>query len=307
MDLQFAELMLKIAPFYLIILLGFVAGKFLKVERQSIANLLFYIIVPGVFFDFGLRLNIPLNYFTLPLIIYALSIILNIMYLFIGKKIWPHDARANVIAFTAGTANTGYFGLPVALMLFDVQTVAIFMLMNIGLSFYDYTLGAFTIARGKFSRKDALMSVLKLPIMYAFFAGVLLHYFGVPVPLQIEAVASYFTGTYAILGMMIIGLGLSTIKKIEMDWKFVGMMLSARFIAAPVLTIGLIMLDVHYFGAFSREVHLAALLTSIVPPAANTVIFASIHNAHPEEAATGVVIGTVLALVYLPLMASLLF
>lgn len=307
MDLQFSELMFKIFPFYLIILLGFIAGKFLKVDRQSIANVLFYIIVPAVFFDFGLRLSIPLNYFLLPVVIYMLSVVLNMSYMFICNRIWPNDSRANVVAFAAGTANTGYFGLPVALMLFDIQTVGIFMLMNIGMSFYDYTLGAFTMARGKFSRKQAFMSVLKLPILYAFFLGMLFHYFEVPISLQVEALGSYFTGTYAILGMMVIGLGLSTIQKLQMDWKFVLMMLSSRFVAAPLLTFALIMLDGHFIHAFPREVHLAAMLTSIVPPAANTVIFASIHHAHPENAAMGVVTGTLLALIYLPFMAALLF
>ena len=307
MDLQFSDLMLKILPFYGIILLGFIAGKFLKVDRQSIANVLFYIIVPVVFFDFGLRFSVPLNYFILPFVIYGISVLLNMIYMFICNRIWPNDSRANVIAFAAGTANTGYFGLPVALMLFDIQTVAVFMLMNIGMSFYDYTLGAFTMARGKLSRKQAFVSVLKLPILYPFFFGMLLHYLEVPISLQVEALGSYFTGAYAILGMMVIGLGLSTIKKLEMDWKFVFMMLSSRFIAAPIITFGLIMLDAHFIHAFPREVHLAAMLTSIVPPAANTVIFASIHHAHPENAAMGVVTGTLLALVYLPFMAALLF
>lgn len=307
MDLNFFDLLNKILPFYTLIVLGFIAGRFLKVDRMSVANVLFYIVIPIVFFDFGIKLRLEWDIFILPVLLFGVSLLLNRLYFYFCKKLWPHDSRANVIAFSAGTANTGYFGLPVALMLFNFETVAIYMLMNIGLSFYDYTLGAFTIARGKFSRADALKSVFKMPMLYAFFLGLLLSSFGLKMPENLEVVASYFTGTYAILGMMIIGLGISSIKNFQIDWKFISVFLSARFIAAPIITLSLIYLDANFFHMFDRSIHLAALLTSIVPPAANTVVFASIHHAHPEETASAVVTGTVLALVYLPLMVAILF
>lgn len=307
MDLQFFDLLNKILPFYSLIVLGFIAGRFLKVDRQSVANVLFYIVIPIVFFDFGIKLRLELDIFILPILLFGISILLNRSYLYLGKKIWPNDSRANVIAFSAGTANTGYFGLPVALMLFDFETVAVYMLMNIGLSFYDYTLGAFTIARGKFSRRDAIKSVFRMPILYAFFLGLLFSSFGFAMPENIEVVATYFTGTYAILGMMIIGLGISSIKGFQFDWKFISVFLSARFIAAPIITLALIYIDAGLLHIFDRNIHLAALLTSIVPPAANTVIFASIHHAHPEDTASAVVMGTILALVYLPFMVAVLF
>jgi predicted permease len=306
-DLDFLGLMSKIFPFYTLIVLGYIAGRYVAVDRQSIANVLFYLIVPVVFFDFGVKLKVESSILTLPLLLFCISIVLNRSYLYFCKKIWPNDARANVVAFSAGTANTGYFGLPVALMLFDFETVAIYMLMNIGLSFYDYTLGAFTIARGKFSRSEAIKSVLKMPILYTFFLGMLLSALKINIPQNFEVLSAYFTGAYAILGMMLIGLGISTIRKFEIDWKFISILLSARFIAAPAITFGLIYLDAQFFHVFDRNTHLAALLTSIVPPAANTVVFASIHHAHPEEAASAVVVGTILALFYMPLMAAWLF
>ncbi len=307
MDLQFLELFNKILPFYSLIALGFISGRFLKVDRASIANILFYIVIPIVFFDFGIKLKSEPGIFILPIILFGVSVLLNRTYLYLCKKIWPNDARSNIIAFSAGTANTGYFGLPVALMLFDSHTVAIYMLINIGLSFYDYTLGAFTIARGKFSRADAIKSVLKMPILYTFFLGLGLSSLGIGMPKNLEIVATYFIGTYAILGMMILGLGISNIKSFKFDWKFISVFLSARFLAAPAIILSLVYLDTSFLHIFDRDDHLAALLTSIVPPAANTVVFASIHHTSPEETASAVVIGTILGLIYLPLMVSLLF
>lgn len=307
MDYLFTNLLLKIIPFYFFILIGFISGRYFNVDRQSIVSILFYFIVPVVFFEFGMKLNLTPELCTLPIFILFSAISLNKAYLALGHMLWKGTAKPNVIAFAAGTANTGYFGLPVAIILFDEATVAIYMLINIVLSFYDYTLGAFTIARSQFSKKQAIISVAKLPILYAFALGVIVGELGFKESEFLKAPFDYVRGCYATLGLMIVGLGLSSIQKFVFDLKFCATLLSARFIAAPLIASLLIQADRHFLKLYSEQEQMAFLLTSILPPAANTVVFAALHHAHPEEAAMAVLIGTLLGLFYLPLMVGLLF
>lgn len=307
MQIIFTELCFKILPLYFLIFFGFIAGKFINVDRKSVAGLLFYIIIPFVFFDFALKTQIQLQHLLLPIIFFTVSTLLSFSYLFISKKIWHNDARANVIAFSAGTGNTGYFGLPVALMLFDDQTIGIYMLMNIGLSFYDYSVGAFVMARGKYSSRDALVQVSRLPMLYAFFAGILLNQLGYKMPDEFSTFALDMKGAYVVLGMMIVGLGLSTVRGFDINLKFISILLSARFIASPLIVLILIYIDQYYLNLFALQTHLAMLLLAFVPPAANTVVFATIHGCHPEETATAILTGTLLGMFYLPAMLSILF
>lgn len=307
MQVVFSELAFKILPLYLLILFGFIAGKYIRVDRKSIAGVLFYIIIPYVFFEYGMRTEIHLQHLMLPVIFFVISTILSFSYLFIAKQIWKNDARPNVIAFSAGTGNTGYFGLPVALMLFDDQTIGIYMLMNIGLSFYDYSVGAFVMARGKYSSKDALVQVSRLPMLYAFLAGLLLNELGYKFPDEFRTFGADMKGAYVVLGMMVIGLGLSTVRSFDLNTKFISVLLSAKFIAAPIMILLLIYSDQYYFHLFSEQTHLAMLLLAFVPPAANTVVFASIHECHPEETATAILIGTIIGMFYMPAMLSILF
>lgn len=304
----FSGLCYKIAPLYILIILGFIAGRRLKVDRKTIANLLFYIVVPIVFFDFALQTKIHSNYLLIPFLFFFFSTVLSLTYLSISRKIWQEGALPNVLGFSAGSGNTGYFGLPVALMLFDSQTVSIYMLMNIGFSLFDYTSGAYIMARGRYTSKEAAMQVTKLPMIYAFLFGLMLNYcFGFELPYEVKELTEKMRSTYVVLGMMIIGLGMSTVHTLKFNFKFLAMMLSAKFIAAPLLMLTLIYLDKFYLNIFTPNIHQAALLMSLVPPAANTVVFATIHNAHPEEAATGIMIGTIIALVYLPAAIALFF
>ncbi|MCE2993067.1 MAG: AEC family transporter [Alphaproteobacteria bacterium] len=303
----FTSLLNKIYPFYALILAGWVLGKYFAVNNKSTVNVLFYLIVPVVFFEAGYTIKIEVQYLLLPLILLVISVIMNRAFLYIGHKIWETGAKPAVIAFAAGTANTGYFGLPVAMMLFDEQTVAVYMLMNIGLAFYDYTLGAFTFARAKFSQKKAFISVLKIPIMYAFSLGFIVHHLGINIPDNVDKFFDYFRGSYVILGTILLGLSLSTMPYFRLDLKLIATLLASRFIIAPIITLAIIYIDANYSMLFGRDIHLAMLLTSIMPPAINTVVFATMHHAHPEEASTAVLSGTIIGIIYLPLMVALIF
>jgi len=307
MSIVFSELCLKIVPLYIVIYLGYIAGKHFEVDRKSIAQLLFYPIIPIIFFDFAVRTEFQPTDLLLPFIVYGMSVFLSLLFYYLSKKIWKTDSRPNIIAFSAGTGNTGYFGLPVVLLLFNEQVAGIYMLMNIGLSIFDYTLGAYLVAKSKFSSRDSLIQVSRLPMLYAFAAGLIINSFGIKIPTMFDQVLDGIQGCYIILGMMMIGLGLSTVEKFRVNWKFMGMMFAARFLAAPLFLFIVVYLDLHYFHLYTSEIHLAILIVGFVPPAANTTVFATIHNCHPEDTATSVLAGTIFAMVYLPLAVAILF
>lgn len=304
----FSSTALKILPLYIYIILGYMSGRLFKVDRQSIANLLFYFIVPLVFFNVALNTNIEPHYLLLPLITFTFSITLCFSYLFITQKIWQ-DGKANLVAFAAGTGNTGYFGFPLALMLFEPHQVGVFMLGNIGFSIYDYTVGAYTVTRGNYTKKEALRKVARLPMIYAFIIGLFLNYLGLKLPDDCKHFMEHLRGAYIVLGMMIIGLALCSVETLKPELKFLSYLLSAKFIAAPLFALLLITLDRTIFHIFinSEFIYKILILLSIVPPAANTVVFATINKCHPEHAACAVLAGTVMAMVYVPLMVTLLF
>lgn len=305
MSSLFAHICPTVLSIYLIIALGYIAGKFFHVDKKSIAALLFYIVIPIVFFTYALETKMQTSYILLPILFLLIGSILSIMYLYISKKIWPVGTKSSIIAFSAGTGNTGYFGLPVALSLFDDHVVCLYMLMNIGLSFYDYTVGAYVIMSGRYKAKDALKQVLKMPILYAYFLGLILQHCGFTLESPLKEITEHMQGTFVILGCMVIGLSLSAVKCWSLDWKFLSVFLSAKFIAAPILVILFVYLDQHFLHLYTLNIHKAMLLISFVPPASNTVIFATLYNTHPEKTATAVLVGTLIALFYIPTFIAL--
>jgi malate permease and related proteins len=115
----------------------------------------------------------------------------------------------------------------------------------------------------------------------------------------------HIKGTYIVLGMMIIGLSLATLPHFNLDKKFLGMTFLAKFLAWPVMVLIVNALDAHFFGIYTHDIHKALMLIAIVPIAVNTVIVSSLLDSKSEKAAAAVLLSTLFALVYVPVMVAI--
>jgi predicted permease len=225
----------------------------------------------------------------------------------ISTYIWK-DATRNILAFATGTGNSGYFGLPVALAILGQSFLGAIVFSLLGFTLYENSLGFFIVARGKSSVRGSLLRVLKLPTIYAFLAGLLVNLSGLH-PNNIDIYTSIlpnFSGAYTLLGMMVIGLGMADVRQGAFDWRFISVALLAKSLVWPSITAFLILLDRHFTHFYDENVQHLLIFMSLIPLAANTVNYATLLGTHPEKAAIAVLISTVLALFYIPLILSLL-
>lgn len=301
----FLLLLVKLLPLYAMIGLGVFAGKRLKVDRESIGRIVFYFLIPVLVFSGVIKAKPTMATLFLPVLTFALSSVFCLVFLKIYRRIWP-DARANILAMAAGTANTGYFGLPVAMAIFDEQTVGLYIVGLLGMTLYESSLGFFVAAKGKHTAEEALRKVARLPTLYAFLVGLAVYWSGIALPEIVWEFASTLRGAYVFLGMMIIGLGLAGMKRLALDWHFIALAFLPKLVLWPLAVIFLVFLDNHFLHFYAENIHHSLLLLSIMPMAANTVVIATILDAEPEKAATAVFLSTVLAIITVPLMTALL-
>lgn len=127
---------IKLLPLYINILLGFVAGKKFKVGHEGISNLLFYIISPLIMFNGVINTRLDESIISLPFVTFMVSSFLCLFFYRQSKKIWS-DPTKNLMAFSAGSGATGYFGLPVAMLIFDEQTQGMYIMALLGVALYD--------------------------------------------------------------------------------------------------------------------------------------------------------------------------
>jgi predicted permease len=298
---SFFILLLNLLPLYGLIGLGFIGGRYFEIESKTMANLVIFIIVPMVMFGYVSQLKLNFAYIYLPVLYFCLLSFMAFLYYRIGKAIYP-DSRANLLALTAAAHNSGYFGLPVMLIVFPQEWVAVYMVIVLGGIIFEATIGYYIAARGAFDVRQSLKKLSGYPALYAVPLGLLVNALtGGVLPEMVVTYWTYFKGAYVVMGMMIIGVALSKMKHFEFSLRFNALVYSGKLIVWPLLMGAVVALDTYVLGLYGPEVHLMLMLLSIMPPAANVTAFAAQFNTGPEKAATTVLAGTMLALLYIPL------
>ena len=190
-------------------------------------------------------------------------------------------------------------------MLFEDHIVGLYITTVLGMTIFQNTIGFYITARGNHTPKDALKKVLTLPVIYAFFFGIIFSYAGWEIPDFLQDFMRNIQGAYVVVGMMIIGVGIAQVKKLGINWRFTGLAFAARFVVWPAIAFAVYTVDKMTFNLLGEDAWQVLVLAGIVPLAADTVAIAAILDCHPEEMASTVLLSTFFALIYLPIMVSL--
>lgn len=300
----FFTLLGKLIPLYFLIAVGWFAGTKLNVQRDSVAHLLIYIIVPIVFFEGVVSAPFTAATIALPFFFFALCSILCLFFLVLSRPLW-RDSTKNLAAFATADGNTGYFGIPVALALFGESSLSYIVLGSIGFVLFENTVGYFILTRSDCTVRESILKVLRLPAVYAFIAGLAFHVSSLTLPGGIRETILSLRGAYSVLGMMMIGLGLAGQKLTELDIKLLGFTTIGKFLVWPLVMLGIIALDIRFLHLYGTEVHRVMLLLSMVPLAANTVALSTLAGVQPQKAALAVLTSTIVALFFIPAMAAM--
>src|SRR5690554_4205493 len=289
------------------IALGWLAARRLAIDPRPIATLLIYLVAPLTFFR-GLVQGGPTpDYLLLTLAAFLVSSLLALaVHRLTRHRFAPQESA--LLAFSAGTGNTGYFGLPVAMVLLPPEGVTPYLFCVLGVTLYEFTVGFYLSARGQFSARESLAKIVRLPLIYAFLAALVLSGLNMTLPSALMESLAVFPATYTLLGMMIIGMTLGRVAIREIDLRFLTGCVAVRYLLWPWLMLVLVLL-LQALTPLSSDLALALLLLGIVPMAANVVVVAMELGIKPEKGALAVLATTLAAPllipVYLPLLVRL--
>lgn len=302
---DFLFLLEKVSFLFVLVLLGFVIGRCFTIELKTISTLLLYVLSPIVIFTGTAKAELTPAYLSVPIIFFVICIAFGLIGLRIGQLCWK-DNTQYLFALSCSTANTGYFGLPVAMAVLDDNGVALVIFSMLGITFYEYTVGFYITARGRFSVKKSLTKLAKIPFIYAFSAGLFINTTGLQFPTGIMSQLAIFKGAYTVLGMMLIGFSLANVGRRHIDWRLILLTTFSKYICWPVLIALLIIADQQYTHWLDQQIIFVMLLVAVVPLAANTIALAVELNVQPQKASIAVLTSTGLGIIILPLYLAVL-
>ena len=290
----------KLLSLYVFVSLDFIAAKVLNVRKEMLAPLVIYLLTPILFFQGVMDTPLSGGRIFLPLVIFVLASSFAVATYVFGRVIFKKPAL-NILAFSAGNANSGYFGFPLAYLLYGEDGLGLAVLVALGFVIYENSVGFYLVARGRHSAREALRRLFRLPALYAFALALLLKGVQVVPPVWMHDMAGIVRGAYTVLGMMIVGMGMADIRRSHFDFRFVSFSIGMKYLVWPLAMIAFLTLEESVWGGFDMASRRALFLVSIVPLAANTVAFATLLKAEPEKSALAVLLSTLLALLAIPL------
>lgn len=300
----FGLVFFKIVAILLNVVVGFLAGRLAKVERDSIASLLFYFVSPIVFFTVPASAKMSISALGITLVAFMISSLLCAFAYYVYGFYWKDQTR-NILALSAGDGNCGYFMLPIAAAIFDEVTLSIYMMAIVGISIYESSIGYYISVKSHTNTRQSLIKVARLPTLNAFILGCIFSFSGLTLPDFLHDFSFAMRTTFSVLGMMMIGLGLSTIPKFEIDWKFTGAAFLSKFVFFPIAVFIFILFDKAIFGLYDQRYYHALILIFAAPMAANVIVLSTLSKFPAEKVAATVLLSCLFTLLYIPLVVSL--
>jgi len=291
----------NLLPIFLTAASGYLAAKYLGVTPRSLSQAAFYIFSPCLIFT-ALTTS-PLNNAD----IVRMAAFTTVNLLSIGALTWIAGRALRLergilvaVLLTTMFTNAGNYGLSLNLFAFGETALAhasVFFVVN---AILMYTVGAIIASLGTSNLKQALLSVLKVPAVYAVVIALVFSRMNWVFAMPIDRTISLLGNAAIPVLMVLMGVQMRYAK---WNGHIGAMTLSTciRLIVGPALAI-LLSLVFGLKGA-ARQ---AGITEAAMPAAVINTILATEYNVEPEFVSTVVFISTLLSpLTITPLLAYL--
>ena len=297
----FKSLYLSLLPYLCCIPVGYFISKYNWIPKSWIHKPLLFLLLPILVIDHVLAAGFS-NLVILAVISFLLAFLMIFPAILVDKWI---DKSGNINILKSGFSyfNVAFFGIPTVKSLFGDEAVTTLICIYVGTALYGNIIGYIQVAKSKFSTKQALIEVLKVPFIYIIVLALILKGFKVETPETIKPIISVMGTIVSVLGMIIIGMNLTNIKFKSLDWKYYAKILGVRAISAILITAALMGLEFWLIDGLEKQQRQVLALVALFPIAANLAVFASFLKSQEKQAALLIVFSMIISLVLVPLGA----
>lgn len=266
-----------ILPVSLIYCIGFLGQKVLKLDIKSISTASIYLLIPALIFRTFYESRIDRDY--LYIIAYALFLSYAIIFLIkmiAGFKRYDESVTSGLILSTA-FMNNGNLGAPLILFAFGEKAFNYAVPIMVFHTIIMCTVGIYYAAKGKADIKESLMTVIKMPIVYALIAALVLQHLGITIPKNVYNLVDMMADASIVVIMLALGMQLAEIKIKNPDWGKIVLGTVVRLLVSPLIAVFFIMVV-----PVEPLLGKVMIVQAAMPAAAITTMYALQFNNQPE-------------------------
>ncbi|PLS18326.1 hypothetical protein CVD28_08360 [Bacillus sp. M6-12] len=287
-------------PIFGIFILGFIGQKKFQFDTKGISTMALYLMSPFLVFRTFYTTEFNVSHFYLAVYIFALcfSLILVVYTISFFRRYTVTETCGMILA--SSFMNNGNYGTPVVFLLFGAAGLDYAIILMVIQQLVMCTIGIYYAAKGSPGSngfQSALEAVRKMPIMYAGFAGAVLHYFRIPLGSSIMEAVNMVADAAIPTIMITLGMQLANISVKNLVKEKLSLSLTIKLAISPVIAFLLTLIL-----PVDDMVKQIMIVLAAMPTAANTTMLALQFNTEPDFVSTATFVSTVLSLVTLPLV-----
>jgi len=280
----------NLLPILLVAGIGYLAGKWLKVEARSISRLVFYVFSPCLVFDLLTTSQLS-NGDMLRIVAFAVAAISSVGALtwLLGRLMRLERKLLAAVMICTVTLNAGNYGLSLNLFAFGEEALAYASLFFVTSAIITYTVGVLIASMGKSSLGSALEGLIKIPTMYAIILALIFIYLGWELPLPLSRTVALLSDASIPCMLLVLGLQLQSNHRTR-HVLALSLANGLRLLGGAAVGLGLA-------GVFGLQgmAYKAAVLESSMPTAVLATILATEFDAEPAFVTSAVFTSTLLS------------
>jgi malate permease and related proteins len=299
-NIFFHILYTNIIPIFLLIGTGFFLQKRFHFDVKVLSKLLFNLYIPILVFVELMNIEVSgkvlgsvLLFFLLFL---AVLFVFSLIYIKLNKIQMSQGATIINATIFYNCAN---LGIPLVLLVFpdDPLAISIQIIAVLIQTILLFTVGVINVNAGRKTWIELLITVGKIPVIYAILLSLGLRGLQVNLPEPILIPMNYVSDGYIAIALVTLGIQLANITWRLKQLKDVLVVTSFRLLVSPLLAFLLVLL-------FNLEGTVAQVLiiSSAAPTAVNSAMVAIEYDNGPEAASQIVLTSTLISALTLPLV-----
>ena len=289
-----------VLPVFAVMAVGFILGRVLKLNGNSLVTACLYVFNPALYFNAMVKSTLDsfvlLKVFWFALVLFIVFIVLLKV---IARFMKFDEKTANALILSSGFPNSGNYGLPILLFAFGEPGVTVGVVFMATQVILMNSAGVYFASSAQQGIKEALLNILRIPGFIAVVLGLVLRLLEIQPPLVLDRAITLLGGAAIPTLLLLLGLSLSRIK-LHKSWGFVSLATFLKLAVYPLA--GLLVLKL--FFPVDTLAGKVLLVCAATPTAATTTLLAVRFDNRPELVSTVTFATTALSLVTVSFVLS---
>lgn len=290
-----------ILPVCIIFFVGYVGQRCLSLHIKSISTAALYLMMPALMFESFYQAELNQTFLQIVIYVFLLSIIIIWLIKAIGLIAGYSPSTTNGLILSTAFMNNGNFGAPIVLFAFGekgFQYAVIILTLHVIIMI---TFGVYYAAKGNMDVKGALLSVLKMPMIWGSIVGLLWRYLNLPLPENLYDAISLVADAAVPTIMLTLGMQLAELKLRNLQRVKISLAIIVRLIISPIIAWA-----IAYGLAVEPLLGKVMIVQAAMPAAVITTMYAMQYDSEPDLVSSITLISTLLSVVTLSVLLTIL-